>query len=95
MFNRLTGLYCPGCGTARGFHKLLHGDLLGAWRMNPLTVLLIPLIVYLMAASVRRGPDGKSGSPPSWIGWVVIVTIVVFWIARNIPVYPFNLLAPH
>jgi len=32
----LTGLYCPGCGTTRVFHHLLHGDPAGAFAMNPL-----------------------------------------------------------
>lgn len=95
MFHRLTGLYCPGCGTGRGFHKLLHGDLAGAWRMNPLMVLMIPLSVYLIATCYRKKPDGTTCSPPNWVGYAVIVAIVMFWILRNIPVYPFTLLAPH
>lgn len=95
LFNTLTGLYCPGCGTARGLHKLLHGDVLGALRMNPLVILSIPLLIYLIASARRRGPNSKSASPPAWLGWTVAITIAVFWIARNIPAYPFTLLAPH
>ena len=26
-FNALTDLYCPGCGTLRGLHELLHGHI--------------------------------------------------------------------
>ena len=26
MFNALTGLYCPGCGTTRALHALAHFD---------------------------------------------------------------------
>lgn len=94
LFNKLTGLYCPGCGTARGLHKLLHGDMLGALRMNCLMVLSIPLVIYL-AVGVRRRPNAKHGSPPAWVGWTVAVVVAAFWIARNIPHYPFTLLAPH
>ena len=25
LFYALTDLYCPGCGTLRGLHELLHG----------------------------------------------------------------------
>jgi len=32
----LTGLYCPGCGSLRAMHALLHGELARAWAMNPL-----------------------------------------------------------
>ena len=34
----LTGLYCPGCGSTRTLHALLHGDLATAMAMNPLLV---------------------------------------------------------
>lgn len=95
LFHKITGLYCPGCGTARGFHKLLHGDLLGAWRMNQLTLLMLPFAAYLIASAYRRTPDSKLSSPPTWMGWVVIAAIVAYWIVRNIPAYPFTLLAPH
>ena len=32
----LTGWYCPGCGSLRAVHQLLHGNLRAAWAMNPL-----------------------------------------------------------
>src|SRR5215813_6099748 len=41
-----TGLYCPGCGSLRALHALLHGDLLKAFAMNSLTVILLPFIAY-------------------------------------------------
>ncbi|MGA8200207.1 MAG: DUF2752 domain-containing protein, partial [Candidatus Sulfotelmatobacter sp.] len=42
----LTGWYCPGCGSLRALHQLLHGNLSAAWALNPLTVLLLPFLVY-------------------------------------------------
>jgi hypothetical protein len=91
LFHRVTGLYCPGCGTGRALHRLLHGDLVGAWRLNPLMVLVIPLLVYLVARSRRGGSDPL----PVWLPWTIVGVIAVYWVARNIPVYPFTLLAPH
>jgi hypothetical protein len=35
-FRRLTGLPCPTCGATRCAMSLEHGDLIGAWRHNPL-----------------------------------------------------------
>ena len=41
-FNAFTGLYCPGCGTLRGLHELLHGRVGSAMGLNPLMVLSLP-----------------------------------------------------
>lgn len=35
-FRRLTGHPCPGCGLTRSFAFLAHGQVLDAFRMNPL-----------------------------------------------------------
>ena len=43
-FATLTGLFCPGCGATRALHALLHLDVAGAFAMNPLLVLCLPLL---------------------------------------------------
>jgi hypothetical protein len=96
LFHQLTGLYCPGCGTGRALHQLAHGNLAAAWRLNPLMVLAIPLLIYLIAkSSMPARPNAKQSSLPRWLPWVVVGTIIAFWVVRNIPAYPFTLLAPH
>lgn len=96
LFHQITGLYCPGCGTGRGLHKLLNGDLVGAWRLNPLMVLAIPLLAYLVTrSSIPARPNTKQSSLPTWLPWLIVGAIIIFWVARNIPAYPFTLLAPH
>src|SRR4051794_7766742 len=45
----LTGLYCPGCGSLRAIHALLHGNLHNAWAMNPLTMVLLPFLIHGLA----------------------------------------------
>src|SRR5437899_5204354 len=42
MFRRVTGLLCPGCGSLRAAHELLHGHLGTALRLNALFVLGLP-----------------------------------------------------
>jgi hypothetical protein len=37
-FFTITGLHCPGCGTLRALHQLLHLNISAALQMNPLTV---------------------------------------------------------
>jgi hypothetical protein len=98
LFHRLTGLYCPGCGTGRALHKLFHADLAGALRLNPLMVVVIPLLVYLVVRSSVRNRPGMRANPaslPFWLPWTILGMMVVYWVSRNIHAYPFTLLAPH
>lgn len=57
----LTGLYCAGCGGLRATYDLAHGDLAGAWAMNPGWVLVAPLLVAAWAVWLARR---WAGSPP-------------------------------
>jgi hypothetical protein len=86
-FHQFTGLWCPGCGTTRALHQLLHGNLAAAFRFNALSMAMLPVAGYLIV----RGD--ASTVKPGWI-WLLLVTIVAFGVLRNIPVYPFSLLAP-
>jgi len=93
----LTGLYCPGCGSLRALYALLHGNLAQAWAMNALTVILLPFIGYGLAlelfARLRGGPaPGMTLSATSIR--VLCVFIVIFGVARNLPLHPFDMLAP-
>lgn len=93
----LTGLYCPGCGSLRALHALLHGDLRRAWAMNPLMVVMLPFVTYGLVSEGLLELRGKGLPqvmlPASWIR-ALFVAIILFAIARNLPVHPFNLLAP-
>jgi len=86
-FHRMTGLWCPGCGATRAFHQLLHGNMLAALRYNSLAIVMLPLAGYLIVHG------DVSTMKPVWI-WVLLVVVVAFGVLRNIPVYPFTLLAP-
>ena len=98
VFYKLTGLYCPGCGTARSLHHLLHGDLAGACRSNILMVLCLPLVGQLLVSQVVLATSGRTLKPLPMSGraaWLILAVIMLYWVARNIPVYPLTLLAPH
>ena len=93
----LTGWYCPGCGSLRAIHQLLHGNLHAAWALNPLTVLLLPFLVYGTASYVLFELSGKHLPrlflPAVWIRSLCGV-IILFGIARNLPLHLFELLRP-
>jgi hypothetical protein len=81
-----TGLYCPGCGSLRAMHLLLHGNLMGAMKMNPLLVISLPFLALLV---IR-----PRWAYLKWVPWAAFFILIVYGIFRNIPVWPFELLAP-
>lgn len=93
----LTGLYCPGCGTARALHQLLHGNVLKAIDFNPLMMLFLPFLAYGFVSYISVGLGGRA-LPRLFTGmrWAYAIYGLMFayWILRNIPLYPLTLLAP-
>lgn len=92
-FLAVTGAYCPGCGSLRACHDLLHGDLMGALARNPLAVLALP---YLAAAAwtwvgkeLGHPPQRSSTSLPPWVIWAILAVVIAYWVARNVPGWTF------
>ncbi|MCM1109265.1 MAG: DUF2752 domain-containing protein [Clostridium sp.] len=50
----ITGLQCPGCGSQRAVHSLLHADLRAAWGYNALLVAFLPFVLLLCVAEWQR-----------------------------------------
>ena len=88
MFNMLTGLQCPGCGTQRAIHSLLHGDFRSAFAYNALMLLLVPYIflgVYVAFLGGReRFPKLEEVFFGKWAAIVAICTILIYWVLRNV-----------
>jgi hypothetical protein len=92
---RWTGLLCPGCGGTRCAKRLFDADVPGALAMNPLVVLLAMLGgAWLLHAVVAEWRGKRAFVPSAWMGWSLLGLIVVFAVARNVPSWPFTLLAP-
>lgn len=80
-FLTLTGRWCPGCGTLRGLHHLLRGDVAAALSFNVLLVVAIPVVVWGWVAWVvprLRGPDSFALARP------LLVVVLAYWLARNL-----------
>jgi len=45
---KLTGLFCAGCGATRALHEVLHFRFYEAFMLNPLFIILLPLITYII-----------------------------------------------
>lgn len=95
LWHRLTGLYCPGCGSTRALYCLAHGDLAGACQKNLLLVLALPVVGLWLAAAWRWRPSWRSAQVPAWLLAVLAAAVVLFGILRNLPLAPFCFLAPH
>jgi hypothetical protein len=91
-FHELTGLYCPGCGSLRAIHHLLHGHVVMALRLNPLMVLLLPFLGYSFFAYVMGNIRRRLLPPivvPAIAIWVFLGVVLLYWGVRNISIYPF------
>lgn len=98
IFHVLTGLYCPGCGAGRASFAILHGRFAEAFSYNPLMSLLLPFIgLYFAARSIDwiiTGGNHIDRRISVKILLVILIIVLVYGVLRNIPVYPFTLLAP-
>jgi hypothetical protein len=85
------GLDCPGCGLLRGTRALTRGDIGGALDHN---ILIIPILGTMLVAYgvwAARCFGWRNTSlrvDPKW-GWVAGAILGVFWVARNLPWFPF------
>jgi hypothetical protein len=41
------------------------------------------------------GVESRREMFPTRYTWVIPVVFIAYWVLRNVPVYPFSLLAPH
>jgi hypothetical protein len=98
LFHRFTGWLCPGCGMTRAAHAALHGDPGAAFRFNPLGMVLLPAALVGIGLELLGWVRGKPLPLRFRVGgrwaWAVFGVLVVFWVLRNIPAWPFVLLAP-
>ncbi len=99
MFRNVTGLLCPGCGMTRATHALMHGEVGAAIRFNPVGIVLFPVALaasgWEAVAWARGKPSPVRLMPGPRIACFLAAVVVGFWILRNLPWWPFTLLAPH
>ncbi|MBC8003272.1 MAG: DUF2752 domain-containing protein [Opitutaceae bacterium] len=98
VFHQLTGLNCPGCGMTRAAYAMLHGRVGEAFRFNPLGMVLLPVASLGAGIEIVGWIRGKPLPFRLRAGvkgaWVIVAIIIGFGILRNLPWWPFTLLAP-
>lgn len=85
-FLSVTGFQCPGCGSQRAIHSLLHGDISAAWHYNCMLILFAPLIALLLFAEFTRNSYPRlytriNSAPVIWGSFIVLF---LWGIVRNI-----------
>ena len=85
MFRQFTGLDCPGCGSQRALHALLHGHVAEAWRYNALLLIEIPFIALLLVASRRSRsmPRLNKVLNSQSVILLILASIILWTILRN------------
>ena len=85
-FLLLTGLECPGCGSQRAIHSLLHLDIVSAWRYNALMVISIPIVILLLIAQFNREryPKFYNRLNSKLMIRGAFLIIIIWWIGRNL-----------
>lgn len=82
-FRALTGLLCPGCGSQRALHALLHGKVGMAFGHNALLVASLPLLavqgLWTKAFPGTRPPAARNAVVLAWL-----VLVVGWGIVRNL-----------
>jgi hypothetical protein len=90
-FARTFHMPCPGCGSTRAMLCLLHGDVAGALRMNPLAPLFsllvgsfVALVLFSLATTGTLSRVGQGHASKVITGGLVVVAIlqVVVWLLR-------------
>jgi hypothetical protein len=87
-FLSLTGWLCPGCGSQRAIHQLLHGNVANAFQYNPLFVSIIPFLLVATLLNIPRFshqfPKLKQSVYSATSSKIIFTIIILFWIIRNI-----------
>lgn len=87
-FHAVTGLDCPGCGSQRAVHHLLHLQIKEAFSSNPLLIIAIPYILICIYMEYFGGKEKYPYIRQSLYSrtaiYTVLLTIILFWIGRNL-----------
>lgn len=84
-FKLITGLDCPGCGSQRALHALLHGHIAEAMAFNPAVSILIPLgVLYAFAEWTDKYPRLRHALLSKPAVYTILSMLVLWTVFRNI-----------
>lgn len=84
VFNKITGLYCPGCGITRMIFSIIQLDFYQAFRYNPLVfIYLILFFILIIIRIILKIPLNKELNKNIVI--ILLIITITFGILRNVP----------
>ena len=87
-FAMVTGYACPGCGSQRAMHSLLHLDFKAAFGYNALLMLAIPYLLLGGYLQLFNGSKRHHRLERLFFGrrsaLIALVLVLLFWVGRNI-----------
>ena len=96
IYNKITGLYCPGCGMTRAVYSLLNLDIYQAIRYNVFAVILLPILIIYFCGGIYAWLFNTKNYIQKIIPtkfWVIFAILLILYGAiRNVPY--FSYLAP-
>ena len=93
-FHSFTGFSCPGCGSQRAIHLLLHGDFLNALRYNALLTIALPFIIYcglrIISNWIFLTEYQLSLLYNKRFLLIILALVILFGLARNLSPFVFS-----
>ena len=86
LFHTLTGYDCPGCGSQRAIHALLHGRFASAWHFNPFIFFAAPAAAFYIVLDAGRTawPRLHARATHPAILATILIALLLWWLLRNI-----------
>ena len=96
-FYSFTNLYCPGCGSQRAIHQILNGNIVSGLNHNILIILLALVLscdgtIIIINKVLNKKFKNILHKPVTT--YSILILVIIFWVLRNIDLYPFSILAP-
>lgn len=87
FFQRMIGLYCPGCGGTRAVRALMTGHPVKSFFYHPVVLYVAVLVgIFLGSFALKRISKGKIQGLSFRIGylWAGLFLVIINWLIRNL-----------